>query len=80
MPTIQHPNKIHENNVNNAEMLRQGGVSAAIAAGGGSATVKAAVAAAEAAYYRSVIASCLTHGVEAGGFRQGLYSITGQWS
>jgi hypothetical protein len=77
MPVIQHPNKTHETTTNSAEMLRQGAVSAAVAAGGGSATVAAAVKTAEVAYYRSVIASCVANGIEAGGFRRGLRDLTG---
>jgi hypothetical protein len=77
---IQHPNKTHESAANLAEMTRQGAVSAAIAAGGSSATVQAAISAAEATFYRSVIASCLANGIEAGAFRQGLHDATGKWS
>jgi hypothetical protein len=68
---IQHENKVHQAAAINAEMTRQGAVAAAVAAGGGSAAVAAAIKTAETAFYRSVIASCVANGIEAGGFRQG---------
>jgi hypothetical protein len=77
---ISHINKTHEKTCTDAEGSRQQAVAAAVAAGGGSATVAAAVKSAEQAYYRSVIASCAAQGIEAGGFRVGLFNLTGQWA
>jgi hypothetical protein len=76
---IQHSNPVHQATANNAEMARQIAVSAAVAAGGGSAAVALAVKNAEAAYYRSVVASCVANNIPAGGFREGLHNLTGQW-
>lgn len=72
MVAIQHPNKTHETAMNLAEMQRQAAVSVA-------GTV-AAVKAAEQIYFRAVIASCVANGVEASGFRQGLYNLTGSYT
>jgi hypothetical protein len=77
---VMHENKVHQATANKAEMTRQGAVTAAVAAGGGSATVAAAVKAAEAAFYRSVIASCVANNIPCSDFRQGLHDLTGQWT
>jgi hypothetical protein len=76
---IQHENKTHQAAANSAEMTRQSAVAAAIAANGGSAAVALAIKNAEAAFYRSVIASCVANNIEAGAFREGLHNLTGQW-
>jgi hypothetical protein len=68
---VVHDNKVHQNACNIAEMNRQ----VAVQAAGGS---QAAIRTAEAAYYRAVIASCVTNGVEAAVFRQALYDVSGQ--
>lgn len=80
MVVIRHENKAHEKAANDAEMLRQGAVSAAIAAGGSGTTVQAAVSAAEASYYRSVIASCVANNIPSSGWREGLHNLTGKWT
>ncbi|MEH2570254.1 hypothetical protein [Bradyrhizobium sp. AZCC 2289] len=77
---IQSENKTHQTAANTAEMTKQAAVSAAIAAGGGSAAVAAAIKTAEAAFYRSVIASCVANNIEAGAFREGLHNLTGVWT
>jgi hypothetical protein len=75
---IMHENKVHQTTANNAEMVRQQAVVAAVAADGGSAAIALATKNAEAAFYRSVIASCLANGLQSSGFREGLYNLTGQ--
>jgi hypothetical protein len=80
MAIIQSDNKNHERAANLAEMNRQVSVAAAVAAGGGSAAVALAIKNAEAAYFRSVIASCVANNVEAEAYRQGLHDLTGQWT
>ena len=75
---IQHDNKTHQTTVNNAEMVRQVAVAAAIAAGGGSATVQAAIKTAEAAFYRSAIASGVANNAPSNDFRVALHDLTGQ--
>ena len=77
MSTIQHDDKVFQTAANNAESVRQVAVDAAVKAGGSSATVAAAVKTAEAAYFRSVIASATSRGIEAGIYREGLYELTG---
>jgi hypothetical protein len=77
MSIIISDNKTHEKTANTAEMTRQVAVSAAIAAGGGYTAVDAATKTAEAAYYRSVIASCVANNIPAGAFRRGLRDLTG---
>jgi hypothetical protein len=45
----------------------------------GDAAVALAIKNAEAAFYRSVIASCVANNIPANSFREGLYNLTGQW-
>ena len=76
MSTLVHPNSVHANTVNTAEMNRQVAVDKAIKAGGGSATVQAAIKTAEIAFYRACVASCLANGnLDSGQFRQALYEL-----
>jgi hypothetical protein len=75
---IQHENRTHQTTANNAEMTRQTAVAAAIAAGGGDAAVALAIKNAEAAFYRSVIASCVANNIPANNFRESLFYLTGQ--
>jgi hypothetical protein len=70
---VKSENKSHEATCNAAEMTRQ--VATAAAAGNPN-----LVLAADAAFFRSVIASCVANNVEAGGFRQGLHNLTGSWT
>jgi hypothetical protein len=73
-------NKTHQTTCYNAEMTRQAAESAAIAAGGGSTAIQLALKNAEVVFYRAIIASCLANGIEAGGFREGLFNLTGSRS
>jgi hypothetical protein len=77
MSMTQHENKVFQTAANNAESLRQILVDAAVKAGGSSTTVTAAIKTAEAAYFRSVIASAVANGIEAGVWREGLFELTG---
>ena len=85
---IDHPNKTHQTTVNNAESAKQVALDAArktFAAGGGSpaqqAAYDAATKIADAAFYRSVIASCIANGVPGEGqFRQSLHDVAGVWA
>jgi hypothetical protein len=77
MSVVQHDDKIFQTAANNAESVRQVAVDAAVKAGGSSATVAAAIKTAEVAYFRSVISSAASRGIEAGIFRQGLHDLTG---
>jgi hypothetical protein len=77
MSVIQHDDKVFQKAANDAESLRQITVDAAVKAGGSSATVAAAIKTAEAAYFRSVIASAVSRGIECSVYRQGLYELTG---
>jgi hypothetical protein len=73
----QHENKVFQTAANNSESVRQVAVDGAVKAGGGSATVQAAIKTAEAAYFRSLIASAVANGIEAGVWREGLFELTG---
>jgi hypothetical protein len=72
MPVIISDNKVHQATINNAETTRQTAVSAAIAAGG---NVAGAIKTAEIAYYRSVIASCVTNNLPFSNFTQALINL-----
>jgi hypothetical protein len=78
MSTIQHDDKVFQTAANNAESVRQVTVDAAVKAG--SSSVAKTVAAAEAAYFRSVIASAVSRGIECSVYRQGLHDLTGLWT
>jgi hypothetical protein len=68
MPSIRSDNKTHEQTCSVLESTRQ----AAIAAAGSSA---AAIRTAEIAYYRSIIASCVTNNLPFSNFTQALINL-----
>ena len=80
MSIIQHDDKVFQTAANNFEGVRQTAVDAAVKAGGSSATISAAIRIAEVAYFRSVIASAASRGIEAGIFRQGLHDLIGLYA
>jgi hypothetical protein len=73
MSIIQTGNRTHDATCATAEMTRQ---VADAAAGSNQATVNANAV----TYFRSVIASCVTNGLDAGNFREGLHRLTGGYS
>jgi hypothetical protein len=77
MSVVHHDDKVFQIAANNSEMLRQSAVDAAVKAGGSSATVAAAIKTAEASYFRSVISSAVSRGIECGIYREALFELTG---